>query len=633
MGSLPDESTIPISALQEKLRALVSYSTPALVSEIRRLAGLSNVALQREFELREHIHRLPVEILGEIFALGQQMEIEAYRTHEYEGQNYTIDGDEKDSQLSSHLIVAQVCVRWRNVVLQTGRLWRRVSIRDKEPWNWTRLCLERSGEAPLRIVIPWTENDEESSDAPGALKKRYSTESLNKVFKMLLPYASRWESLSLAVDTYEVMYGALQILAASTCPMLTELELSNHDDVGMGETFEPKEFSKTYDLFRPTPTSPEPTPLRRAIFWGVHVNWTANLFSSLTILTLAYHSEDVRPSAETFFGILENSKETLLTLVLECSGPQKGYDKESGWPEEPIFLPQLRLLKIAFLPPTYVQNIITTFEAPSLDQLIFDLGDEEHDTEDWNRVIEVLCTGAYKPETGFGMLSRINRRNVPLFPTIQSLKLSAFPASPTQLGILLYCHPLIRDFAINFNYLPQEFLFFLTASTTEILRTEDVMLPRWTPKELKQYMEEVRKPEWKGPAQYLLPKLKVFRAYQLESQDMVYLVETRRKAGLPLKQIHFSDGSSIRRKDRIWLKKNLEVFTEFEDTDDEDDDEEDDDDDEDEDEDEDMIDLIDDDEDDNDDDNDDDVDDQQAVADDGEVTADDDGEWVDEDAP
>src|SRR5271155_1075949 len=101
---------ISASHLSSKFRALAGYSSDSLTSEVKRLASLSYLALKRELEPMDHIQKLPVELLAEVFTIGQAFELE------------------EDDMPRSHLIVGGVCRKWRTIVLGTPSLWRWITI-------------------------------------------------------------------------------------------------------------------------------------------------------------------------------------------------------------------------------------------------------------------------------------------------------------------------------------------------------------------------------------------------------------------------------------------------------------------------------------------------------------------------
>jgi F-box-like len=539
---------ISASHLSSKFRALAGYSSDSLASEVRRLASLSYLALKREFEPRDHIQRLPVELLAEIFTIGQAFELE------------------EEAMPTSHLTASAVCQKWRTIVLGTPPLWRWITIDDHEPWTRTLTYLERAEQCPLRIKIHWTEEEGEE------VVSHRNVEQLNNVLDFLVPHVDRWQLFSLEVSQYTLIYHALARLEHLSAPCLEELSLSHQDDAEVGPVFEPEALSHSFELFcgaEDTPredTSGEETSksLKKARLWGVHVTWKSPLFTRLTSLTLAYHSEDVRPSVENFFSILSSSAPTLEEFTLEYSGPA-GDDAIAGWPTESISFPCLRYLKIAFIPAIYIQNLLIIIDAPKLDQLDLDLdeGDDESTMTDWARVIEVICTGGYHPTSTSRNSSR--KRGVPLFPVLHTLQLLGYPGEITDLCILLYYHPEVTSLAVNFHWIPPELIEFLSEPISSFSPGINFELPRWVSQSLRESLANsmsTKEEPW------LLPKLAVFRAYNQSGTALRNLTEERKKAGIPLREIHYSDGSVMNLRDRMWLSDNLEKLEEFEESDD-----------------------------------------------------------------
>jgi hypothetical protein len=535
---------ISASHLSSKFRALAGYSSDSLASEVKRLASLSYLALKRELEPMDHIQRLPVELLAEVFTIGQAFELE------------------EEAMPTSHLIAGAVCRKWRTIVLGTPPLWRWITIDDYEPWTRTLTYLERAEQCPLRIKIHWTEEEGEEHAS------HRNVVQLNNVLDFLIPHVDHWQLFSLEVSQYTLIYHALARLEHLSAPCLEELSLSHQDDAEVGPIFEPEALSHSFELFRGVEdtlredTSGEETfkSLKKARLWGVHVTWKSPLFSQLASLTLAYHSNDVRPSVEDFFSMLSSSAPTLEEFTLEYSGPA-GEDAIAGWPTESIPFPCLRYLKIAFISAVYIQNLLIIIDAPKLDQLDLDLdeGDEESTIADWARVIEVICTGGYHPTSTSRNSSR--KRGVPLFPELHTLQLLAYPGEIIDLGILLYYHPEVTSLTINFHWIPSDFIEFLSGPISPGINRE---LPRWVSQSLRDLANStsVKREPW------LLPKLAVFRAYNQTGAALRSLTEQRKKAGIPLREIHYSDGSIMNLRDRLWLSDNLEKLEEFEESDD-----------------------------------------------------------------
>ncbi|KIM19529.1 hypothetical protein M408DRAFT_31139 [Serendipita vermifera MAFF 305830] len=261
-----DVPMIAASHLSGKFRALANYSPENLSSEIKRLASLSYHALKRELEPKDHIQTLPVELLAEIFTIGQAFELEAEATP------------------VSHLISGAVCRKWRTIVLGTPPLWRWITVDDRDPWDRTRAYLERAAQCPLHIHMPWVEEE----DADEASIR--TVVDLNNAMDLLIPHVHHWRTFQLDASQYTLIYHALLRMEHLSAPNLEELSLSHQDDAEVGETFEPEALSHRFKLF--SGGDEVPKSLKTAYLWGVHLDWATDLFTQLTSLTLAYHSND-----------------------------------------------------------------------------------------------------------------------------------------------------------------------------------------------------------------------------------------------------------------------------------------------------------------------------------------------------
>ncbi|KAG8832140.1 hypothetical protein FRC17_001930 [Serendipita sp. 399] len=395
--------TISTSFLSRKLQYLASLDQQSLLSEVRRLARLPFFNLKREIEAepRALINKLPPELLAEIFLIGQDLEA----------------GNDEYAVPSSHLVVASVCHSWRQLALSTPLLWRKLSISDAPVYGRSRLWIARSGTAPLQIGMNWTDDDGQSE----SVGPRWTTKSWQQVYRFIKPEMYRVEGFVLAVDDYAIMSDALQCLEKIAAPELKRLELSHHEDK-VDIFAENAHYRQHVSLFGGEDGTQHPPPLSHVRLWGVHVDWSSSMFSNLQVLILAYHSEEVRPSTTDFFAMLLSSAERLTVLTIEASGPSG--DSIEGWPAESIAYPRLKSLKLAFLSAVQVQNGLLVTDAPNLQQLHLDMDAESFD-DDWNRTIEILCTGGYLATVSPRFNNR--KRGQPLFPHIRSLTISSLP--------------------------------------------------------------------------------------------------------------------------------------------------------------------------------------------------------------
>jgi hypothetical protein len=268
--------------------------------------------------------------------------------------------------------------------------------------------------------------------------------------------------------------------------------------------------------------------------------------------------------------MLSASAPTLMDLTIEYSGPAG--DDYTEWPKDPIEFPALQEFKIGFLPPIYCQNLLLTIDAPRLESLHIDLEEGEDDSmDDWNRIVEILCTSGYL-KVGSDRCRSNRKRGPPLFPTIRRCNISALPVDTINLGILLFYHPQISELTLNFNYLSDELLPALAEPLRKIPRQYNIMVPKYVEQPLKGILDGSTYGVADQTRLWLVPLLKTFRVYGIDGSALRLLTKNRMEGSVPLHAIYYSDGTSIKTSDRMWLTEHLDHFEEFIDSDDDDDD-------------------------------------------------------------
>ena len=538
---------IPAIHLWRKLQSLATYSHETLVAEVQRLALFAPESLKKELDPKIHapIHRLPDDILSDIFLLGLR-------------DAHADDEDFEEPQRYQGLI-SLVCRRWKVVIEGTPLAWANITVLDRQPFTITKRFLRLSGSCLINIAINWCifplKGEGGSLDA-------YTVDEMGRLFGLFLAETHRWRSLSVAVEDYLIILYVVQELQWVAVPNLRMLWLSHHDVEEPKEDLTPPGMLLKYKLFQPRPGAPL---LRDVTLWGVHIDWSSPFLSSnLRKLALCHHHVGLRPEPQRFFEILSSCSETLEELTLESSGPIiiNGVDWEQ-FVSSKIELPNLHTLKVAFVSAEYARKMLDIIVARGVKELTLDFDDFEISPLEWNDLIKQLCTGGiYSKET--------------MFPALTSLGLLSLPAFPIYLGTLLYFHPLITSLMINFNYVDDDLLATLAAPLPKI-SVPSALLPEWATSlhsQLAQYQDNPRTAdqtmdESARRKMWVCPELRKLKVYGVCGEQLLPVVEGRKEGGIPLKEIWYADTCTLKMSDRAWLKANLEVFEEFEDDEDE----------------------------------------------------------------
>ncbi|ESK91836.1 hypothetical protein Moror_10562 [Moniliophthora roreri MCA 2997] len=179
------------------------------------------------------VHRLPPEILGNIFTMFNDLP---------EEERWL-----QSSVTAPALAVSRTCGRWRDIALSIPSVWSSIAIRFVPKWDIeleeyrrlnliTRLFLDRSRTSPLRLnlyfdALPRLEESDEDTIIP--------------VLKTLVQHSERWHTVELQLITQPVIAHEVFDPIAGHLPILTNLILFSPEGEGS--------FAFRCNLFRDCP--------------------------------------------------------------------------------------------------------------------------------------------------------------------------------------------------------------------------------------------------------------------------------------------------------------------------------------------------------------------------------------------
>ncbi|CAE6412819.1 unnamed protein product [Rhizoctonia solani] len=169
------------------------------------------------------INRLPTEVLSRIFVIGEDMDQDKDNSKESQ--------DNDGPVLQFQELVAQVCRKWRAVAISIPMLWTYISISGSKSFNSASVFLERSGETiPLEIEIDLSEHSdtgswsEESDDQKPEVKLIQDTLDF-LVSKRAKP--SRWARLAIWFEKPKSLFTIIDFLIDASLDNLRKLSLVN----------------------------------------------------------------------------------------------------------------------------------------------------------------------------------------------------------------------------------------------------------------------------------------------------------------------------------------------------------------------------------------------------------------------
>uniref|UniRef100_A0A0W0F760 F-box domain-containing protein n=1 Tax=Moniliophthora roreri TaxID=221103 RepID=A0A0W0F760_MONRR len=190
-----------------------------LRSSLALLEHKRDVSKEKLFRCRSllsPVHRLPPEILGDIFTI-------------------LIDLPAKERWLSSKthpaLAVSRTCGRWRDIAIATPSVWSTVAIcfnitscvrlSYSQLHSLTRLFLDRSRRCPLKLVLDFDDR------APYRWDAQPHTIS---ILKTLVQHSERWRTVELLYLKQSMIVHEVFAPIAGHLPILTDLTISSSND-------------------------------------------------------------------------------------------------------------------------------------------------------------------------------------------------------------------------------------------------------------------------------------------------------------------------------------------------------------------------------------------------------------------
>ncbi|EIN09863.1 hypothetical protein PUNSTDRAFT_66163 [Punctularia strigosozonata HHB-11173 SS5] len=301
------------------------------------------------------IHRLPVELLARVFAIGvegRQLDRE-------------IDPSEpEDAQPDFEVLVSKVCRHWRQVALGLPGLWCALVIRKVRHVDRAMAYIARSQKLPLEIVVDSPSTD---THVPGLTLCR---DEVDDVFQAILPALDRWRSFTLKVrDSVARDRCRGHLAACGPAPRLEYLKLYHQENWPDAEAM--------YQALQQAPLSfggGLPSCQHLSLVGVSLPSSTPAYCRGLRTLELRLHFEAFRPSYAQWEEILLASP-GLEKLTLHWSGPKRA--NSDLYPFQTIQLSSLRELVLIDLDSDHLCYMLRHMRMPNLRVLRLDFPEQD----------------------------------------------------------------------------------------------------------------------------------------------------------------------------------------------------------------------------------------------------------------
>ncbi|CAE6531445.1 unnamed protein product [Rhizoctonia solani] len=326
------------------------------------------------------INILPNETLARIFILGKEGE----RYNDY------INGHGHQRRLPKPKIpfqtrVAQICRRWRAIVIGMPELWNHMEVRSQKTFDHALLSLQRAGPRILleveidfrnHIIPPtidyWVVDELDNYHGPDM---KHQVRLVNAALEYLVSNGgepSRWAELAFWAKSFEPIIATVDFLSGYTLNSLRSLLLVNCNEYVASSWVEAMANSQVGRLF---PQDPPPLlhsakliNLPSTLVFG-HDDLNMASISNLTYLSLKWSKMEFLPPLESCRLLFSHNRqlETLFLSLSEVGGTIPFTDMR----DMQVNLPCLR--QLSFQMPesqTWAVCFIQMLDAPGLESLI-----------------------------------------------------------------------------------------------------------------------------------------------------------------------------------------------------------------------------------------------------------------------
>ncbi|KAF5389374.1 hypothetical protein D9757_004266 [Collybiopsis confluens] len=361
------------------------------------------------------ISSLPVEILSDIFIVGQ-----------------SIDGVDRDNECDSDCVefeqspappfevrLTQVCSQWRLVAINTGQLWSRISVGPGYSPAAVRVYLERSRECLLDVCL---------QSCPSA-------STTNQVLDAVFQQSVRWRACTLEGDMDSLIMSKIVALPVPTlrvfrCTVQPPMRTRRLDEVW--------ENRLVFESGKGCPA------LKAVILHSFAVHFALPPLTNVTKLQLDYLGR-LPLKYDRFRELLTNCRSLVhLSIRGEIT------DSSLPWPSKvdnssAVVVPRLSTLRISSLSSNVYSGILLSIDAPLLRSLILE-GAQEMD------------------------LDRFLRLGTPCrFTRLRSLALYRSSLTPSKLSEVYTLFPLLDEIiAEGFMFDPTEVITRVTETITDL---------------------------------------------------------------------------------------------------------------------------------------------------------------------
>ncbi|KAG8914005.1 hypothetical protein FRC01_004267, partial [Tulasnella sp. 417] len=289
--------------------------------------------------------------------------------------------------------VTQTCKWWRQVALETPRMWSTLILNDTTPPRKLETWLTRSRAAPLSIIFK--------------VAAMPPTPIATSLLPLLLRHLNRWAQLYFSSDGPRELESLIKAVEGKDAPLLEQLTLGH-----LGDDDEFTWESSPARLFNGPGSAPRLVDLN---FCGVRMDWDHRPFRNLQSLALVGLQSADELKIDQFKSILLESQQlarlSLVGGVLRPGDLTTAFQRTSQTPQ-PISLPSLDAVLIShYSDPDILTFTFGLIHAPNLRDLR--LTNLDSDAEgfdiDFAPIFEFLGTGSF---SSFERLEELELRRV-----------------------------------------------------------------------------------------------------------------------------------------------------------------------------------------------------------------------------